>query len=161
MNKYLNTELAMVSFLFCVKRTCMNNIKIGQASILTLFLSLALLFSGVDGYSQSTTKNGERISFDANWKFIQEDVSGAQQINFKDASWRTLNLPHDWSIEGEYNENNPMGAQCGYLPAGFGWYRETITVPQDWKGKHIEIAFDGVFMNSTVWANGKELGTRP
>ncbi|MCG9792289.1 glycoside hydrolase family 2 TIM barrel-domain containing protein [Flavobacterium algicola] len=161
MNKYLNMELAIIAFLCSVKRTCMNNIKIGQASFSMLLLSLGLLLSGPEVHSQSSTKNGERISFDANWKFIQEDVSGAQQINFKDASWRTLNLPHDWSIEGEYNENNPMGAQCGYLPAGFGWYRKTITVPQDWKGKHIEIAFDGVFMNSTVWANGKELGTRP
>ncbi|MCG9793699.1 DUF4982 domain-containing protein [Flavobacterium algicola] len=54
-----------------------------------------------------------------------------------------------------------MGDKCGYLPAGIGWYRKTITVPKAWKGKHIEIIFDGVFMNSTVWANGKELGKRP
>lgn len=112
---------------------------------------------------ENNPKNESRIrlSFDANWKFIQQDVSGAEQIDYNDASWRSLNLPHDWSIEGEYNINNPMGAQCGYLPAGIGWYRKTITVPIDWKGKHVEIAFDGVFMNSTVWANGQELGTRP
>ena len=52
---------------------------------------------------------------------MQQDIHGAEQANFNDASWRTLNLPHDWSIEGEYDESNPMGAQCGYLPAGFGW----------------------------------------
>ncbi|WP_255580375.1 glycoside hydrolase family 2 TIM barrel-domain containing protein [Flavobacterium sp. UMI-01] len=127
--------------------------------MLVAYLSL-LLFSS-KSYSQSKTSTRARINFDADWKFIQEDVSGAQQINYKDASWRILNLPHDWSIEGAYNENNPMGAQCGYLPAGFGWYRKTINVPKDWKGKQVEIAFDGVFMNSTVWANGKELGTRP
>ena len=123
----------------------------------TLLFFLCILLSG---YANTNNKI-ERISFDKNWKFIQKDINGAEQINFNDTYWRTLNLPHDWSIEGEYNENNPMGAQCGYLPAGFGWYRKTITVPKDWKGKHIEIAFDGVFMNSTVWANGKELGTRP
>lgn len=104
---------------------------------------------------------GQRTSFDNDWKFIQEDVQGAQQVNFDDSSWRTLNLPHDWSIEGEYNETNPMGDQCGYLSAGIGWYRKTIEVPKNWKGKHIEIAFDGVYMNSTVYANGKKLGERP
>ncbi|MDO5968714.1 glycoside hydrolase family 2 TIM barrel-domain containing protein [Flavivirga aquimarina] len=126
--------------------------------VLLFALSLAL-----SGFNNNNPKNSiiDRISFDANWKFIQQDIPGAEQIGFNDASWKTLNLPHDWSIEGAYNENNPMGGQCGYLPAGYGWYRKTITVPQDWKGKHIEIAFDGVFMNSTVWANGQELGTRP
>ncbi len=102
-----------------------------------------------------------RQNFDLDWKFIQEDVQGAEQTNFNDTSWRTLDLPHDWSIEGEYNENNPMGDRCGYLPAGFGWYRKTIQVPETWKGKYVEIAFDGVYMNSTVWANGRKLGHRP
>ncbi|WP_139956491.1 glycoside hydrolase family 2 TIM barrel-domain containing protein [Flavicella sediminum] len=128
---------------------------------LALLFILCCLFSGYANKNNPKTNNVERLSFDANWKFIQQDIPGAEQVNFDDATWRTLNLPHDWSIEGEYHESNPMGAQCGYLPAGFGWYRKTITVPENWKGKQIEIAFDGVFMNSTVWANGKELGTRP
>ncbi|WP_299668307.1 glycoside hydrolase family 2 TIM barrel-domain containing protein [uncultured Polaribacter sp.] len=102
-----------------------------------------------------------RLNFDKNWKFIQQDVTGAQNVKFDDASWRKLNVPHDWSIEGEYHKENPMAGTAGYLPAGFGWYRKTIEVPKAWKGKHVAIAFDGVFMNSTVWANGIKLGTRP
>lgn len=105
--------------------------------------------------------NAQRSSFNSSWKFIQKDIPGAENVDFQDKDWRVLNLPHDWSIEGEYAENNPMGNQCGYLPAGIGWYRKTITVPKEWKGKHVEIAFDGVSMNSTVWANGIKLGTRP
>lgn len=114
-----------------------------------------LLVTTVFSYAQ------QHINFNKGWKFIQEDVQGAAKANYKDAHWRTLNLPHDWSIEGEYKETHPMGDQCGYLPAGFGWYRKTVDVPKDWKGKHVEIAFDGVFMNSTVWANGLKLGDRP
>ena len=129
-------------------------------------ISVVLLFIGCTFVGNSQSKKNQidtrvRSSFNSNWKFIQNDITGAEQIEFNDASWRTLNLPHDWSIEGAYDEKNPMGDQCGYLPAGFGWYRKTITVPATWKGKHVEIAFDGVFMNSTVWANGKKLGTRP
>ncbi|VGO19411.1 glycoside hydrolase family 2 TIM barrel-domain containing protein [Pontiella sulfatireligans] len=102
-----------------------------------------------------------RMGFDEDWKFIQQDVPGAEQAGFDDESWRVLDVPHDWSIEGEYSKDNPMGAGGGYLPAGIGWYRKTIPVSNDWKGKHVEIAFDGIYMNSTVWANGRKLGTRP
>lgn len=128
---------------------------------LILLFAFSFLFSGYANNGNPDDKQVKRISFNANWKFIQEDALGAEQVNYDDASWRTLNLPHDWSIEGEYDKDNPMAGQSGYLPAGFGWYRKTITVPENWKGKHVEIAFDGVFMNSTVYANGKELGTRP
>lgn len=108
-----------------------------------------------------STLLAQRNSFDEDWLFMQSDVQGAEQPNFKDNAWRILDLPHDWSIEGEYKEIHPMGDQCGYLPAGIAWYRKTITVPNAWKGKHVEIVFDGAFMNSTVWANGVELGHRP
>ena len=67
---------------------------------------------------------------------------------------------HDWSIEGEYSQSNPMGDRCGYLSAGTGWYRKTIDVDPAGQGKHVEIVFDGACMSSTVWANGKELGNR-
>jgi beta-galactosidase len=119
------------------------------------FILLLFVFIGIQSIAQ------DRISFNENWKFQLNDKLGAEQVQFEDADWRVLNIPHDWSIEGEYNEDNPMGGQCGYLPAGIGWYRKTITVPVEWKNKHVEIAFDGVFMNSTVWANGKKLGFRP
>ncbi|MCP5536042.1 MAG: DUF4982 domain-containing protein [Akkermansiaceae bacterium] len=103
----------------------------------------------------------ERSCFDNAWKFVLKDLPGAAQTEFNDANWRVLDVPHDWSIEGDYAKDNPMDAGCGYLPAGIGWYRKTVQVPQDWKGKYVEIAFDGIYMNSTVWANGKKLGTRP
>lgn len=100
-------------------------------------------------------------NFDSDWKFKLGDPQNANQLKYDDSSWRNLDLPHDWSIEGEYDEENAMADRGGYLPAGIGWYRKSIKVPQDWKGKHVEIVFDGVFMNSTVWLNGKKLGNRP
>ncbi|WPJ95983.1 glycoside hydrolase family 2 TIM barrel-domain containing protein [Coraliomargarita algicola] len=102
-----------------------------------------------------------RMSFDESWQFTLGDPKGAEQVAFADSDWRVLDVPHDWSIEGEYSKAHRMGDKGGYLPAGIGWYRKTIVVPQEWKGKYVEIAFDGVFMNSTVWANGQKLGTRP
>ena len=109
----------------------------------------------------SLSAEAARTSFDADWKFQLGDQTGAEKASFNDASWRMLDVPHDWSIEGEYKRNNPMGGTAGYLPAGIGWYRKNFPVTPEMKGKHVEVAFDGVFMNSTVWANGKKLGTRP
>ena len=44
-----------------------------------------------------------RLLFDADWLFFQGDVAGAQEIDYDDRTWRQLNLPHDWSIEGSFS----------------------------------------------------------
>ena len=99
-----------------------------------------------------------RDSFDFGWKFFKGDAPGAQQPEFTDASWRSLDLPHDWSIEGPYSEKET--AQ-GSLPAGIGWYRKRFRLPESSRGKKLFIEFEGVFENSEVWINGQYLGKRP
>ena len=99
--------------------------------------------------------------FDFDWKFVQEDAGGAEKPDFNDRAWRVLDIPHDWSIEGEYRESNPTGGRCGYLPSGIGWYRKAFEQPSAWKGKRVSVLFDGVYMDSTVWLNGQKLGGRP
>jgi beta-galactosidase len=99
--------------------------------------------------------------FDNDWKLFLGDSPSASTIDFDDKSWRTLDLPHDWSIEGTVDKNNPMGNDGGYFPAGIGWYRKTFIVPESWKGKHVSIYFEGVYMNSEVFINGKSLGIYP
>src|SRR5687768_7675321 len=79
--------------------------------------------------------------FDNNWKFNLGDVPTAHTNDFDDKNWRTLDLPHDWSIEGKIDPKNPMGGAGGYFPAGIGWYRKTFKAPATWKGKHISIYF--------------------
>ena len=99
--------------------------------------------------------------FDKDWRFVQADPAKAQTPGFNDRSWRKLDLPHDWSIEGENREDNPGGGSIGYFPTGKGWYRKTFDVPGYSKNKMYSVEFDGVYMNSTVWINGHELGTWP
>jgi beta-galactosidase len=105
--------------------------------------------------------SADENNFDEGWKFIQQDVKNAQREDFSDTDWRTLDLPHDWTVEGKFDRKNRTTDRCGYLPTGIGWYRKTIDVPAHWKDKHVAIRFDGVFRNSTVWVNGKKLGHRP
>ena len=120
-----------------------------------LFLVFSLLIQS--GIAQ------ERIiqNFDRGWKFYLGDESKASDPSFDDSAWRSLNLPHDWSIEGKFDEKNPATPGGGALPGGVGWYRKTFAIPASAKGKSVFIDFGGIYRNSEVWINGKSLGHRP
>jgi len=102
-----------------------------------------------------------RVNFDAAWRFWNGDPAGAQQAEFDHSDWRALDLPHDWSIEGPYDERNPSGAPGAYLPCGTGWYRKVFQVPAGSEGRKVFIEFDSIAMNGEVWINGQRLGKRP
>lgn len=112
---------------------------------------------------QSTIKgNIERTRlFNDNWVFNLGDVQGAKEKNFNDSSWRNLNLPHDWSIELDFNINSESTHEGGYLDGGIGWYRKTFTLPSEMKGKRISVDFEGVYMDSYVYINGVQVGNHP
>ena len=102
-----------------------------------------------------------RLDFDRAWRFQLGEVDHGEAITLDDSRWRTLDVPHDWSIEGEFSENNPAGVGGGALPGGIGWYRKTFTVPSANSGRLTFVDFDGVYRNSEVWINGHSLGKRP
>ena len=102
-----------------------------------------------------------RGSFDRGWKFHQGDASGAEQLGYDDAGWRRLDLPHDWSIEGPFDQNHPCGGGGGYLPGGVGWYRKVFRLPPTATGSTVWIEFDGVYKNADVYLNGHHLGFHP
>lgn len=102
-----------------------------------------------------------RETLDFGWRFLQDDAPEADKPEFNDSAWRRVDLPHDWSIEGDFNRTNAMSAAGGYLPAGIGWYRRTFTAPPAWSGKRVLIEFEGVYMNADVWLNGEPLGFHP
>lgn len=113
--------------------------------------------------SQNKTINETRtrISFNKDWKFFLGDEPSAKSTVYNDLKWRKLTLPHDWSIEGKFDEKNPAKPEGGGLPTGIGWYRKEFVAPADFKDRLINIEFDGVYKNSEVWVNGHFLGKRP
>ena len=77
-------------------------------------------------------------------------------------SWRRVDLPHDWQIESVRSAACPDGASQGYYSRGQqGWYCRSFFAPEEWRDKVVRICFDGVQRFSTVWLNGRELGSRP
>jgi len=104
---------------------------------------------------------------DINVPIIQKIDTVIDYTNFKSSSsmlpadWKTVNLPHDWCIEGTFVHDNDLGSQPGgngYLPIGIGFYRKEFEIPETDSGKKISIEFDGIFRNSTVWVNGHLIG---
>lgn len=114
-------------------------------------------------YCMPYAEAGEVLRFDNGWKFYLGNRGQDVVLpSYDDSGWRMLNLPHDWSIEGIYEQTaNGTDWQSGYLPAGIGWYRKTFSYNQDWENKKVRIQFDGIYLNSEVWINGHLLGKRP
>jgi len=124
----------------------------------TLFFLAAIVVSA-SLRAQSTARTIE--SFNKDWKFNLGDESAAKESSYNDGNWRSLQLPHDWSIEGKFDPKNPATTGGGALPGGIGWYRKTFVLPVTSQHKNVFIDFDGVYLNSEVWINGHYLGLRP
>jgi len=112
------------------------------------------------------------VSFDSAWHFTKDSVANAEQPDFNDSQWRNVDLPHDWSIEdlpnqtpdqtvGPFSKSSIGKAATGWTVGGTGWYRKKFVVEKAEQGKLISIHFDGVYMNSEVWLNGKYIGIHP
>jgi len=155
-----------------------------------LFLLFSLLLSKAafsqNGYQLSPR---EHLLMDFDWRFAfghpydtEKDFNngtgyfsylaktgygdGAAAPGFDDRSWRKLNLPHDWAVEAGFSKNASLShgfkaVGRNFPDASVGWYRKKFVIPATDLGKHISIAFDGVFRNSIVWVNGHYLGTEP
>ena len=123
--------------------------------LLVLLLNSYCFTNAQSGYDPSG------MLFNDNWKFSLGDPAGAGEKDLDDATWRKVDLPHDWSIEGAPDRQNPSAAAGGYFPTGIGWYRKRFVAPSSWKGKEISIWFEGVYMNAGVFVNGKPLGVHP
>src|SRR5437763_14286955 len=121
-----------------------------------LFLFFALL--------SLATLAQQKLRFDDGWRFHRGDVSNAEQPTFNDADWRTVQLPHDWSIEDLPGTNSPFspdavnGVSQGFTTGGIGWYRKTFTMPTSAQNQLVYILYDGVYMNADVWLNDEHLG---
>jgi len=128
-----------------------------QFSFLLIFVFL-LSCQNDASLSDRMEMNG-RINFNSNWKFSLKASDQAANPDYDDAGWRSLDLPHDWAIEGEFSDTNASGT--GYLPGGTGWYRKSFRMDGSDKGQTVYILFDGAYQNTEIWINGNYLGKRP
>jgi beta-galactosidase len=132
----------------------------------------SLLVLTLCGASLAAADLRERLSFDPGWRFHLGDIPfpeikghgatygyckagnavGAAASTYDDSDWRILDLPHDWAVEGPFDPNANISQ--GYRPRGMGWYRKRFILPEADRGKHLELAFEGISTHATVWVNG-------
>ena len=91
----------------------MSNNNKNMKQIVALF---AALLMAATSYGADKGIIRKRL-FDADWQFSKDSTT-----------WRTVNLPHDWSIEGDFDKDAPAGHDGAYLPTGKGWYKKQFRV---------------------------------
>ncbi len=136
-----------------------------------LILSVAVAMSVISSWASGEGRLVENFNF--GWRFILEDVTGAEHPEFDDSQWRIVNVPHDFQIEqpwvapdaNERADNSDPGANIrsrlssrGFKEMGIGWYRKTFTPDESWKGKRIVFDFEGIMYVGDVYLNGTLVG---
>ena len=109
-----------------------------------------------------------RVCIDSRWHFTLDDGSAAVTNPRAADGWRTLSLPHDWSVEteaarraggnvvGPFSTKSVGGFQTGFTVGGTGWYQKTITLTAEDLGGRTELYFEGAYNRTTLWVNGQE-----
>ena len=93
----------------------------------------------------------EKILWNDHWEFLEIPIAGGVEISvmpddreMPQEGFRRITLPHDWLIEDAMD----------LYRDSIGWYRKTFTVHPE-EGREYLIRFDGVYMDSAVYVNGK------
>jgi beta-galactosidase len=153
-----------------------SSVKLSRRSLLLGTTGAALALAGATppafAAAASKAKLGRSQPFDLGWRFQRGEGEGFEAPGFDDTSWRAVDLPHDWSIEdlppapqtsgsprivGPFDKKAIGGTATGFSVGGDGWYRKHFRLEAP-AGAHVELLFDGVYMNSDVWINGHHLG---
>lgn len=93
------------------------------------------------------------IPFTKDWKFYLGEPEAPHLLTTDDSSWRTLDLPHDWSVEGSFDREK--GEACtGFLLGGIGWYRKHFTTTEAMQDKKVLMNFDGIYNRASIYCNG-------
>ncbi len=136
--------------------------------IFNILILVVFIFIIQCNKNDSEVKFARNVDFNQNWRFLEANPDNAHKPEYDDSQWRTVDLPHDWSIEdlpeqdsihvGPFNKTMENGHDVGYLRGGIGWYRKTFTKPAKYRDCEVIIHFDGVQSQTEVYVNGKKVG---
>lgn len=142
---------------------------VGSAALATLPFLASAGSAAAAVSTVETMRLGRDQSFDRGWKFFKGEGQAFEAASLDDTSWRTVDLPHDWSIEdladadgstrlGPFDRRAVGGGDTGFTVGGEGWYRKHFHIEAQAAPAHVEVLFGGAYMESDVWLNGEHLG---
>ena len=126
----------------------------------TIYLALLSLIATLSA-CRSQDDPRELQPLNDNWRFMLGASTSASMVDYDDARWKKVNLPHDWAIEGDFSQSHPAGVAGGALPGGIGWYRRHFDLTDQDRAGRIRLVVDGSYMNTAVYVNGTLVGQRP
>jgi beta-galactosidase len=143
------------------------------ASALTLGCALSLPILSLPLSGQRTVERLEK-----GWRFTRVDDPKASTEGYDDSKWSRVVVPHDWAIYGPFSFDNDKqhlaitqdgqkeamehAGRTGGLPfVGVGWYRRTLSIPEDLGQRRVVLRFDGAMSRARVYVNGLEAGYWP
>ena len=122
-------------------------------------LTLLALTAALSGSLHAQAPGDPRELFNDGWKFCLTDAD-ASAPEYNDAKWRTLDLPHDWGVEGAFRQEYP--GETGKLAWwGSAWYRKHLTVTEEDLRGLVLLEVGGAMSDATVWVNGTNMGGWP
>jgi len=99
-----------------------------------------------------------RINFNLNWRFIREDVPGAEAPDFNDAEWATVSTPHSFNDVDSFRKIiSHSGGDLGTYK-GLSWYRKHFKLPSSLSDRKVFLEFEGMRQAGDIFLNGKEVG---
>jgi beta-galactosidase len=118
-----------------------------QRLVVTI-LSLVASF----GITTTSAAVRQEVALDNSWRFIRQDVAGAEAVHFDDSKWQAVSLPHTWNnLDGQDGGDNYY--------RGPAWYRRHFTPGRPLAGKSLFLKFDGAATMADVFVNGTRAGT--
>jgi beta-galactosidase len=115
--------------------------------------------------SVAAPARAEQRELSQDWRFHRGDVVQGGAVALDDHGWRTVIVPHDFSIEDTadgkppFDATTPGAADSGYLRGGIGWYRRHLTLDAQAVSGRVLLRFEAVYMNADIWINGTKVAT--
>ena len=131
-------------------------------SIISLFLVLATLLSvapaiaKMPGAYVPPANNRIKFNFDYDWKFIKQDVAGAQALAFNDTAWQDVSLPHTYNDVDHYDTWVTGSGDYGF--AGKTWYRKHFKLDAAYSGRKVFLEFENIRQAGSFYINGTYIG---
>jgi beta-galactosidase len=98
------------------------------------------------------------LNFNYDWRFIREDVAGAETPAFDDSKWTTVATPHSFNDVDSFRMIIAHGGGDRGTYKGLSWYRKHFKLPAQLAGQKVFLEFEGMRQAGDIYLNGKQVG---
>ncbi len=131
-----------------------------HVAVTSLFIACLIVFSSYgDFFPNRIYKVRCKQNLNQSWKFIKADPANASSVDFDDALWQTVNLPHSAQYDAPTADGEQKSVPLSSAWNGVHWYRKAFLVPSTQHNKKVFIEFDGAMQIAQIYINGKLIGT--